>query len=595
MSEKKIRIVLFALIASIIIITILGITLYFTTDLLKPKEDLFKKYLINDLQKIYNIVDISEEKGIIDNLRKNDYEEKTNATLKYLENENDQEEVYAINENGQINNSDNESFRTLSINSNEDYNLISFEQLKKDETYGIRVSSLVEQFVSVENSSIAYFVSSLGYNGQYFTEKLNTKGVDISDIFNFSKEELNKLVNNYSKAIFSDINSKQYSKESNATITLANKKSIDKTQGYVLELTKNDIDRIYKRILKQAYSDDIIINKLDQIDEKILELGLNEPEGKSLKEQYLSYVKAEYEKIEYQGTDTSKYIIKVYEKKGKTIRILFKSEQKEFDLDLFDDEYNNLALTVKTFTQEGVDTSIYYIAKKKANNSCNRKYGYFDETTNIELKIDSTGKNDGYNISTNLTFKDPKTYKIDLETSTEFVYGKKNIQPFFNQNNNIVLNKYDGEDVENILKNLKGRVIRSLEERKSVINKKLLNNILIWVDNREKKIAEEEKNNAELKRERFNNKFLLYQGTNLKIDHVQKMLEVIGKNFSNVEVLDGKTIRMHIKENSTNKEMINKISETITNKNTYDVSINFSNDGYVESIDVTIYDRNKSK
>ena len=595
MSEKKIRIVLFALIASIIIITILGITLYFTTDLLKPKEDLFKKYLINDLQKIYNIVDISEEKGIIDNLRKNDYEEKTNATLKYLENENDQEEVYSINENGQINNSDNESFRTLSINSNEDYNLISFEQLKKDETYGIRVSSLVEQFVSVENSSIAYFVSSLGYNGQYFTEKLNTKGVDISDIFNFSKEELNKLVNNYSKAIFSDINSKQYSKESNATITLANKKSIDKTQGYVLELTKNDIDRIYKRILKQAYSDNIIINKLDKIDEKILELGLNEPEGKSLKEQYLSYVKAEYEKIEYQGTDTSKYIIKVYEKKGKTIRILFKSEQKEFDLDLFDDEYNNLALTVKTFTQEGVDTSIYYIAKKKANNSCNRKYGYFDETTNIELKIDSTGKNDGYNISTNLSFKDPKTYKIDLETSTEFVYGKKNIQPFFNQNNNIVLNKYDGEDVENILKNLKGRVIRSLEERKSVINKKLLNNILIWVDNREKKIAEEEKNNAELKRERFNNKFLLYQGTNLKIDHVQKMLEVIGKNFSNVEVLDGKTIRMHIKENSTNKEMINKISETITNKNTYDVSINFSNDGYVESIDITIYDRNKSK
>ena len=595
MSEKKIRIVLFALIASIIIITILGITLYFTTDLLKPKEDLFKKYLINDLQKIYNIVDISEEKGIIDNLRKNDYEEKTNATLKYLENENDQEEVYSINENGQINNSDNESFRTLSINSNEDYNLISFEQLKKDETYGIRVSSLVEQFVSVENSSIAYFVSSLGYNGQYFTEKLNTKGVDISDIFNFSKEELNKLVNNYSKAIFSDINSKQYSKESNATITLANKKSIDKTQGYVLELTKNDIDRIYKRILKQAYSDDIIINKLDKIDEKILELGLNEPEGKSLKEQYLSYVKAEYEKIEYQGTDTSKYIIKVYEKKGKTIRILFKSEQKEFDLDLFDDEYNNLALTVKTFTQEGVDTSIYYIAKKKANNSCNRKYGYFDETTNIELKIDSTGKNDGYNISTNLSFKDPKTYKIDLETSTEFVYGKKNIQPFFNQNNNIVLNKYDGEDVEKILKNLKGRVIRSLEERKSVINKKLLNNILIWVDNREKKIAEEEKNNAELKRERFNNKFLLYQGTNLKIDHVQKMLEVIGKNFSNAEVLDGKTIRMHIKENSTNKEMINKISETITNKNTYDVSINFSNDGYVESIDITIYDRNKSK
>ena len=75
----------------------------------------------------------------------------------------------------------------------------------------------------------------------------------------------------------------------------------------------------------------------------------------------------------------------------------------------------------------------------------------------------------------------------------------------------------------------------------------------------------------------------------------QKMLEVIGKNFSNAEVLDGKTIRMHIKENSTNKEMINKISETITNKNTYDVSINFSNDGYVESIDITIYDRNKSK
>ena len=73
MSEKKIRIVLFALIASIIIITILGITLYFTTDLLKSKEALFQKYLFQNVQNIATVFDVSTGEKYIDYIRNNDY------------------------------------------------------------------------------------------------------------------------------------------------------------------------------------------------------------------------------------------------------------------------------------------------------------------------------------------------------------------------------------------------------------------------------------------------------------------------------------------------------------------------------------------
>ena len=123
------------------------------------------------------------------------------------------------------------------------------------------------------------------------------------------------------------------------------------------------------------------------------------------------------------------------------------------------------------------------------------------------------------------------------------------------------------------------------------INTKLLNNILIWLDDREQKIEEENKNNLELQKEKFNNQFVLYEGEDLKHEHIEKLLNVVSKNISDYEVVNGKKIKILIQENSQNDEKINEITNAITNKHTYNVHINYSSTGYVESVEISVFEK----
>ena len=184
MVEKRVRIIIFILLIAMLIVGIVGCILYFATDLLKSEQVLFKKYLMQDVKNIYDVVDVSVEKNIVDKFGELDYQVDSNTQIRYLEKQNDQEEVYVLKDNGITNNSKKESYRNIDLSYGNN-NIISLELLNKDEIYGLRVASLVEQFVSVKNSSVSFLMSSLGYDGQLFSEKMNSNQVTISKIMEF--------------------------------------------------------------------------------------------------------------------------------------------------------------------------------------------------------------------------------------------------------------------------------------------------------------------------------------------------------------------------------------------------------------------------
>ena len=97
MDNKRTEIIIASLIVVIIIIGIVFSILYFATDIFKSSEILFQKYISQNLKNVVDVVDISEEENIMSYLKSNDYIETTEANLKYLESENDEEEVYNIN------------------------------------------------------------------------------------------------------------------------------------------------------------------------------------------------------------------------------------------------------------------------------------------------------------------------------------------------------------------------------------------------------------------------------------------------------------------------------------------------------------------
>ena len=456
--------------------------------------------------------------------------------------------------------------------------------------YGIRLNDLVKQFVSVENSNLSYFVSSMGYDGKYFSDKLSR--IDVSELTKFSDSEIDTLKKNYMNLIFSDIDKGRYSSKRNVMITLSNGKSVTTTL-YTLTINQNELDKIYKRVLNQAMNDQIIIGKIEKIDAKLTDAGFVEPEGESLKEIYVSRLKEIYDGIEYVGEDKREIKIKVYQAKGQTLRTDISTETNEILIDI-DNIENGESITLKTveFTQEVDNTNIYTLFKGIENETIKRKITYAKNSIeNFEMEIDSVNPSDEIDFTIDMNYSNEKISKFNITADINIAVGNtRTIPKIYNEKNNIVLNDYDGDRIINILKSIKNKQIDSLEKKQLSIKTKMLNNILIWIDAKEKEAKREQESNSEKQKQKFNNKFELYAGEDLSYEHVQKLLKVVGNDMYNYKA-KGNKIQIYIEDGKENKKKAEEISKVITDKNTYNVSISYSDDGYVDIITISVYEK----
>lgn len=589
MQDNKIKIIIIILIVLIFLVGIGGTVLYFTTDMLKSSKILFQKYIAQDMQNIVDVFEVSKEEQNIDLLRKSDYKEATNATLKYLEKENDEQEVYTIKEEGINKAQENSSYRNISMSYGDNV-LMSVDLLSQNNTYGFRLANLVQQFVSVQNATVPYFVSSMGLDGSIFQETL--KGVDVAGLLDFSDEEVEQLTNTYMSVVLKDLEKAHYSSKRNSIITLNNKESVT-TNAYTLTITKNELDKLYKKLLNQAINDNIILAKLDSIDSKIKEAGFNEAEGKSLKEQYISNLKEIVDGLEYQGEDSRKISVTVYEQKGRTVRTLIKTENAEYEIDLDSSNGKKLSLKTTEITGEEKKIKLYTLGKTDNEQGRNREFSYSDENQNLEVALNTVQTDSEIAVDTNVNYKSTDITSIDFTSKTQIELSANEAIPVnFDETNNILLNNYEGDRILSILNSLKNRAIASLEQSQSIINTKLLNNIILKIDEKEQKQQQQEKDDEELKKEKFNNKFILYEGENVEQEYVQKLIKTVSENMEDYQVVSGTQIKILIKEGVKNEQKANEILTAIdSSKNTFNIKLNYDEQGYVNSIDITVYEK----
>ena len=569
MQDNKIKIIIIILIVLIFLVGIGGTVLYFTTDMLKSSKILFQKYIAQDMQNIVDVFEVSKEEQNIDLLRKSDYKEATNATLKYLEKENDEQEVYTIKEEGINKAQENSSYRNISMSYGDNV-LMSVDLLSQNNTYGFRLANLVQQFVSVQNATVPYFVSSMGLDGSIFQETL--KGVDVAGLLDFSDEEVEQLTNTYMSLVLKDLDKAHYSSKRNSIITLNNKESVT-TNAYTLTITKNELDKLYKKLLNQAINDNIILAKLDSIDSKIKEAGFKEAEGKSLKEQYISKLKEIVDGLEYQGEDSRKISVTVYEQKGRTVRTLIKTENAEYEIDLDSSNGKKLSLKTTQITGEEKKIKLYTLGKTDNEQGRNREFSYSDENQNLEVALNTVQTDSEIAVDTNVNYKSTDITSIDFTSKTQIELSANEAIPInFDETNNILLNNYEGDRILSILDSLKNRAIASLEQSQSIINTKLLNNIILKIDEKEQRQQQQEKDNEELKKEKFNNKFILYEGENVEQEYVQKLIKTVSENMEDYQVVSGTQIKILIKEGVKNEQKANEILTAIdSSKNTFNI------------------------
>ena len=586
--ERNVKSIIIILIIAMFLIAITGGVLYFTTDLFKSNEILFQKYISQNINNFAKVFDVSTGEKYIDYIRANDYTENTEISLSFLENENDQEELYKITKEGIANNTEKALYENIKANYGSE-ELANVELLRQNEIYGFRLSNLVQQFVSIENATMYYVVSNLGYNGKYFQEKMSLEDFDFTELFDFSEEELKTLKENYFNVIFSDIDPKSYSSKNKVMITLNNQDSIT-TKQYILTLNKTEVDKIYKKILNQAINDQIILSKIEKIDNEIKEFGIVEPEGESLKERYTTKLQSIYDSIEYLGQNDEMITFNVYQLNGITYRTSMKTDTSEYIIDLNNKNGTELSYKTIKLTQEGENTVVYTLGKQLDGS---RHIAYIDDTQSCDIVFNIEDEENNITSTGSLLYKNTKIsqLKIDLNSILDFS-NKKQIETKYETNNNIMLNNYESDVIENIFENLRNRIIVNLEEKQSIINTKLLNNILLWIDEQEVARKNEELNNLELKKQKFNNKFVLYEGKNIDLETITKLIQTAGKNMTDFEVLNGRQIKILIQSGAKNEEKAEQIINALSNqKYSYNVEMEYSEDGYINAINISVYEK----
>ena len=559
----------------IFVIIIMGIVVIFLKSdrIFLSKEDKFKKYIAQNFEYIGEQLNLEEEKNYYKFLTENDYKEEITGNMLYQQKETDQEESLELTESGIVNNSQKKFLKTYNINYDED-NLVELEFMREDNIYGIRLSNLVKQFVSIENNNLKEVLIDLGINNKNISDKINL--INFDGILEFSDEEMKNLQNTYINLAFEGIDEEKYTYQSENTITIG-ENSIE-VKSYTLTLTNSQIKEIKRKMLKKLSEDSIILQKVETIDNSLKEAGIN----MALQEKFQEIISNKIEENSYSGEDTEETKITVYVSKGKTVRTEIKNQTQEIRIDLTDNDGKTIELKNTQISSNGTNTDIYKIGTQNGNV---KKIAYSNDIEFIELNrtIVKNGENYSEEITISYNSENTKNLVITLNKKTEI--GSNEITTEFSENNNILLNDYDKDKINSIINSLEKKLSNSLKEKQTTLKLRSIEKVLNYIATREVKNQENAQNDIA----KFNNQFELYAGEEISSNLVKKLISVAGKNLKDYEVVSGKHIKLNLQEGTQNIEMANTVSSAISDEKNYDISFDYTDNGLIKSINIMVH------
>ena len=615
MPRKK-RIAIITAVILIAIIAILGILayLYLQTDAFKSNERLFAKYLVQNIDRLGELQQI-ENTNVENLLSENKYTSEIEGKLEYTENKdtNNENKDSAVNKvgikiNGNTDKANNYRYYNAAI-AKEDETLVGLEYLQQDQTSGIRLNGIQQ------------FVSTTGDNDEDAQNILNikelTSNIDIKSILAFSEEEKQTLLNTYMGIVQENVSKDKYHKQSKSLITINNKDM--QTNAYSLNLTVEEFNNLYVKILQQLSKDEIILSKIDNIEEKMKEVNSNYDEENNLREEFTDAINDKIKEIQDNNIGNDAVKITVYENNMKIVRTSIEKTTEKLTIDY----YNNSSIKITQTTtedttqeksikleQENNDTSKNVLLEyedKEENElqaKINLKYEQDIENKNIKNNIEfgmTNGENEAIlKIIDNINIVDDFEHKITLDEDNV------NMDELNEEQKNTI-NEILMENIQNQLANLLNNV--NIDDYTAMLqNLGILNKNDVQLPS-EGEITEVEKR-------RFNSQFEFFASENLTTDNIKELLNTAKDNFEDMKVLlksgeiedmdlekinastseaneyrkNISEILLYIKRNSNNEEKIEDTQKYLE-KNTYNkytVSIEYDQDGLTRVIRLKI-------
>ena len=320
MLARKARITLIAVTIVVAIIVIIGIFmfLYLKTDVFKSNEDMFFKYLATGFDSI-DIIKNDDKLGIENTLSTSKYTSELKGKLEYTTNvgTDNEDKNSGINKIGldvksDIDKSENYKYQNISLATDTD-TLVGIEYLKSGNDYGVRLKD-VQQFVSSSDEQ-EKTLSDLGVQDI----SVITKDIDVNSILNFSDQEKQTLINTYSNVIKNNVSKDKYGKQTNTLITMNNGDL--QTNSYYITLPVEEYNNLLVKILQEVEKDEIILSRLDKIQDCIKTKYSEYNPTQSLRDKFVSEVDSKIQDIQNNNIGSETVKIAIYESKGKAVRI----------------------------------------------------------------------------------------------------------------------------------------------------------------------------------------------------------------------------------------------------------------------------------
>lgn len=608
MMPRKKRIALAIAIPSIIVIIIIitGILLYLNTDMFKSNKTLFFKYLGKSSENIKEIEEIFESTEYEKNLQNNKYTDDINIKVNYTNNlqttsednsntinnvkllikgEEDKNNKYSYKDfklekdkNIATNTENQSSSENSNESNNKEQNIMEVEYIKNDNNYGIRFSDLFKQYLLVENNNLKDLFRKIGYSEQELEnvpDSIEINDITLSDI-KFTEDEIKQLSEKYSEIINKKVSKEKFEKNSKQVITI-NEKNIT-TNAYILKLTNEELNNLYVDLLESLKQDEIILNKIESIQNKINSININSSESKDLKESFAEEIDLQIEKINKTNIGNQETKIIVYENSGKTIRTAIQGKDYEINFDYINtQDEKNIELIVK---KDEIET--YNIKLKKDKDGIKLDIYSNDETNPIKISLEQNKNESDKKCSNNINLKyENANSKLEVSAEQEInIVDNFENENTLNDQNSILLNGLEKEQLQAVLNQVSEEVQQKINSISEEVKINDIQEILetLGIINKQQNI--EAGGITETEKNRFNSKFEILKGEELDNENVLKVVEAVKDNIINAQVDTNEEIKIEISSNESNQDIEKSLEEYIKKEKDkkYDIKIEYDED-----------------
>ena len=580
---------LIIVISIIVILAIVGTIfayLFIKTDLFKSNEVLFAKYILQNTEKIEKLTDFQTIEVYESLVNQNKYEANTNAKMTYseggeisnplnnltaklnIQRDNEEKYVYA---DGQILYEDEEYLRT--------------EIIREQDTYGIRFTDAVKQFVTVnKDENTEEVAKDIGIGDVQLEKIINT--IQGSEQL-LTNEQIKTLKSKYLNILVEELLNGTFGKQRSAMITYND--ATTKTNAYWISLNSEQVTNLLLKMLNNIKNETEILDKL--------QIFMSKEDTLKFIDETINKVNEELE------IPTIKVI--VYEQNQKTIRTDIEVGLYKISIDNVEENGQNVTkISYSDFNNEHVLQYNFKISKVNTENS---------EKLEIIMNVIEGEENYTNTILGEMQILDNKikldvdiSHKQNITTISLKIENEVNIGKNFEKTetlvlgNNMLISSVEQQKRKVIIDVLKKIVPETTNKRRELLEQKLgIKEGNVEIENNNEENIQSENQLSQVEINKFNSKFEFYTGDEVSAENVKMLLDIAKNNVSghvigtvtnqnDENVQDRSNITLYIEKDKTNEESITKAVEEVKDNKKYKVLIFYKEDnGLIDYITIT--------